>query len=139
MDFKGENVKGHRFDPVLAKQIQADASANLHSFLDDFDFDKELAKKNSDPILAENNFNAFTEDLGNYGPTDIELNGYFLYASKTDEDSFAIRKLGKAIKYVTVYQALNYHKLDKFIVLPGWDEVLYFNTLTHRMTSRNLR
>lgn len=137
MTFNGENIKGHKFDPELAKQIQHDASANLHNFLDNIDWDN--LSKPVELSSIENNFTEFSNDMGEYIPTGIELNGYFLYESKIDEDSFALRKMGKKIKYVKVYQSLAYHKIDKFIVLPGWDEILYFNTLTHRMSKKNLR
>lgn len=133
-----ENTKGLPYNKELADELAQDASANLKSFLDEFDFDKELEKKNNPPSL-ENNFTDVGDDLGEYSPAGIELHGYHVYVSLTDEDLFAIRKMGKKTRFITVYQSMVIHTIDKFIVFPGTDDVKYFNTITHRMATKHLR
>lgn len=51
----------------------------------------------------------------------------------------SLTKFGQKTRYIIVYQLGSVHKIDKFIVFSGWDEVVYFNTITNRVTKRNLR
>jgi len=131
------SIDGKSYDPEKVEEITKDASANLKSFLDDFDFETELTKTNARSKLVEQTF--VDNVSGDFIPCGIELNGWKVYESKNDDEMMALAKFSKKTVYIKTYNGLKVHKIDKFIVFPGRDDIIYFNTLNGRKNTKNIK
>lgn len=118
------NTKGLPYNKELDDGLSKDASADLHSFLDNFDFRDQLYRDENIP----DNESKF-----------LSLNNCDVFKKSDDKNIYIIRKTNMKDKRIEVYQSLNLHTIGSYIVFPGTDEITYFNTLTHSVIIENLK
>jgi len=88
-----------------------------------FDFDEEISKK---PKKLPKYYELF------------EHRSFVLSLSYENSDKFLIE--GENFKKkVYCYQSYDPHTIGRFIVLPGWDEIIYFDTKKEKIIKKRIR
>jgi len=99
-----------------------------------FDFDEELRKP--------------AEEASKYHQI-LEFGDYIVEESYKNSDKFRViniieesmLEVGEELKPTKIYcsECLDIHTIGKFIVFPGWDYIVYFNTKTGKAKTIQIR
>ena len=115
-------------NPFYEKSIK---EGKLVSDPSTFDFDKELSK----PTPVSSKYQQLYEFKNWSIRMSLKNGDKFLIVNTIEEETNPEYKPKK----IYCYECLNVHKIGKFIVFPGWDYIVYFNTKTQKVKTQSIR